>query len=302
MDTEERVTVLEALHQASTRLTQHGIEHPELNAERLLCFILSCRRTHLYLNPDRLLRCEEEASLQEALEQRLHNRPLQYITESTQFLFFNLCVNEKVFIPRPETEILVEEAIRRIGKTFSSEQPHVLVDLCTGSGNIALALAQAFPQSRVYATDISEQALVIARENAKANHCTDSITFLQGDLFEPLVALDMREGVTAIICNPPYIVRSEIDTLSPEVRNYEPRLALDGGHDGLEIVRRVVREATSVLKIKGLLALEVGLGQAEVVRDLLNNEKSYGEIEIVKDLSGIDRVVMAACEGTRVGA
>lgn len=299
MDTEHCATVHGTLRLASAALTQHGFENPVLTAEHLLCFVLSVRRTHLYVNQNRPLHCDEIASFQKALDQRLQHVPIQYITGSTQFHSFELDVDRSVFIPRPETEILVDEALRRMQRLGLDAECCQLVDLCTGSGNIAIACALAFPAATVHATDLSAQALALARKNARRNNCAERIFFSQGDLFEPIAALGPKKSVSAIISNPPYILRSEIDTLSPEVRDFEPRVALDGGDDGLDIIRRIVKDAPSFLKDRGLLALEVGLNQAEAVKMLLTDEHRYEDIEITKDLSGIDRVVTAVLKGTQ---
>jgi release factor glutamine methyltransferase len=291
-------TVAEALRQAAETFARHGFDQPALNAEQLLCHILSCRRTDLFIQATRRVDRDALLAFQRSIGQRLGHVPLQYITGSARFLTFELSVAPGVFIPRPETEILVDEAIRRIQTHPHDNGAEVLIDLGTGSGNIAIALALAFPQARVYATDLSEKALRVARENAGEQRCQERIHFLRGDLFEPFAADQATEPATAIICNPPYIVRADIEALPPEVRDYEPRLALDGGPDGLDIVRRVVRESAAHLKVNGYLALEVGQGQAAQVKTLLRQEGHYGEIKVVKDLAGIDRVVLARHQGT----
>ena len=291
------VSVREAFHQIASALKKNGYENPFLNAEHLLSSVLSCRRIDLYLDPHRFLNRHEATSLDKALERRLSHTPLQYITGSTQFLSLDFFVNEHVFIPRPETEVVVEIVIRRLQTMVTGDEPCILVDLGTGCGNIAVTLAEAFPNARVYATDISEEALSVARKNAERNSLSNNISFLQGDLFEPLIRLGLMEKVQALVCNPPYIIESDIQNLPPEVRNHEPRLALSGGQDGLDIIRRVVREAPPFMKQGGFLVLEVGHGQAETVRRLLDGMNTYEEIRINTDLSGIERVVIAVKKG-----
>ncbi|MFQ6091185.1 MAG: peptide chain release factor N(5)-glutamine methyltransferase [bacterium] len=289
---EKEVTVQEALHRVSHCLAQKGFENPRLNGELLLSWALCCRRIDLYLKGDRLLSRQEAATLQEALERRLSHTPIQYIVGSTQFLSCDLIVNEDVFIPRPETEILVEAVVKRLQVGWSGDTGPVVVDLGTGCGNIAISLAQAFPRARVYATDISERALSVARENGRLNDLAAHISFHLGNLFEPLGDFGLREGADAIVSNPPYIVTSEIADLPPEVRDFEPQVALDGGEDGLDVLLRVVREAPVFLRRDGLLALEVGQGQADVVRCMMAGEGRYEGIEVIRDLNGIQRVVM----------
>lgn len=291
---ENGMTVREALQRVSNSLAQNECENPILNAERLLCSILACRRIDLYLSTDRFLSRKEATSLQAALEQRLKRTPLQYITGSTQFLSFEVNVNADVFIPRPETEILVEETMKRIRMVCSDERSLLLVDLGTGCGNIAIAFAQVFPRAHVLATDISEKALCVARENAKRNRCSERITFLHGDLFEPLGDRGLVDEVDALVCNPPYIVRSEMRDLPPEVRDYEPRIALDGGEDGLDTIRRIVSEAPSFLKQGGLLGLEIGQNQSEAVCGLMSARNGYRDVVVIRDLNNIQRVVMGA--------
>ena len=292
------MTVREALYLVSNTLAQKGFENPTINAELLLCFIRSCRRVHLHLNADRFLNHKEATSLQKALERRLNHTPLQYIAGTTQFLSFEFSVNADVFIPRPETEILVEKAMKRIRITCSGVDPHILVDLGTGCGNIAIALAHAFPRTHIFATDISEKALSVARENANRNNLSDRITFLHGDLFEPLGNRGLEEKVDACVCNPPYIVRSEMKDLPPEVRDFEPRMALDGGGDGLDVVRRIIPAAHTFLSRRGLLALEIGQGQSENVRRMMFARNQYSDIEVTKDLNNVERVMMGVKKGT----
>ena len=275
----------------SERLSHCGIEHPDLNAEQLLCWVLSCRRMDLYLHPERELTPRQAESLQEALEKRLAHTPLQYITGRSHFLDFDLIVNGDVFIPRPETEVLVEETITWLRSAASKSEPEVIVDLCTGCGAIAVAMAKAFSGVQVYATEISRKAISVARENARRNDLSDRISFFRGDLLRPLEHLDLEGRVDALLCNPPYVAASDMEALPPEVRDFEPRVALDGGGDGLDVLRRVVREAPPFLKDRGLLTLEVGQGQAEAVRRYLRERDCFGRIEIVRDLNAIERVV-----------
>ena len=288
-------TVHKALRWMSERLSQNNFEHPDSNAEQLLRWVLGCRRVDLHLHPDRKLSHQQTLTLKELLEKRLSHTPLQYILGSSPFLDFDLSVNEHVFIPRPETEILVEETIKKLRAILSIHKRAVIIDLCTGCGNIAIALAKAFPQVQILATDISPKALSVAVENTRSHGLSDCISFLCGDLLKPL---HKERCVDAVVCNPPYIVTSEISGLPREVRNFEPHLALDGGEDGLDILKRVIDEAPLLLKEEGLLALEVGQGQAHFVCQFMIDEQCFQGIEVIKDLSGTERVVFGMKVGT----
>ena len=296
---EREITVQEALQWASNVLARQGIENPPLNAEILLSFVLSCRRIDLHCDSARVLNHTQKKQLQRSIEQRLGRTPLQYIIGSSQFLDVDLTVNEHVFIPRPETEILVEETVKRLRAVLSIDDGDIIIDLCTGCGNIAVALARTFPTANVYATDISSEALSVAEKNSEIYDLSQRISFLCGDLFNPLKDLGIQKSVSAIVCNPPYIVTSEIKNLAPEVRDFEPHLALDGGEDGLDVLRRIIDEAPLFLKQKGLLALEVGQGQTPLVRQSMIDDGTFTEIEIIEDLSGVERVVFGWVKGNQ---
>ncbi len=287
------VTVHQALADISCALSRQGIEDPSLEAEIILTHILSCNRTTLYVNALRRLGNDERGSLRRALDLRLRYMPVQYITGSAPFCDFTLHVNTDVLIPRPETEVLVEEVLKRLNDLVIQNRYQVICDIGTGSGNMAIALADAYPEARVYATDLSSAALAVARRNA-ADHHLGNIIFLQGDLCEPLRSLSLPGKIDAIICNPPYIATAGIESLAREIRDFEPRLALDGGEDGLSLVRRLIRQASCFLKGGGLLALEVGQGQSQQVAGMMR-ENQFSGVEIIRDLSGIERVVI----GTR---
>ena len=295
---DNEITVKHGLRLISQSLTQYNFENPDLHAEQLLCWVLSCRRVDLHLHPDRKLTRQQSTTLKESLEKRLSHTPLQYIVGSTQFLDFDLVLNEHVFIPRPETEILVEETIKKLRTASSIDDRDIFIDMCTGCGNVAVALARAFPTAHVYAADSSSEALSVAEENCEMYDLSGRISFLCGDLFKPLQGLGIQGNVKAVVCNPPYIVTSEIKNLAPEVRDFEPHLALDGGEDGLDVLRRVIVEAPLFLRRDGLLALEVGQGQAPLVRQRMIDAGDFKGIELIEDLSGIERVVLGRARGT----
>jgi release factor glutamine methyltransferase len=257
------MTVLEGIQKSTEFLAKKDIESPRLQAELLLAHVLRLPRMKLYLNFERVLTDSETTAFRELVKRRAQREPLQHITGSTSFCGLEIAVNRHVLVPRPETELLAES-----GWSFLSTlnpQPSTVLDFGTGSGCIAIALAVKCPNATIVALDVSAEALDIARQNAARNNVADRIEFLQGDAFAAL----LREArFDLIIGNPPYIATSEIATLEPEVRDYDPRGALDGGADGLDFYRRFAKEARDFLKPGGKVMLEFGDGQGESIRKL----------------------------------
>jgi len=194
-----------------------------------------------------------------------------------------------VLIPRPETEFVVEAAL----KAVSGLDTPVIVDLCTGSGCIAISLAKELPKARIFATDRSDRAVYMARENARKNGVADRIRFLEGDLFGPLEEMDLQGRIDGIAANPPYVRSGDLTTLQPEVRDFEPETALIAGPEGTEIAERIIHQAPEYLKPGGLLIMEMGIGQAAALRKIIEHTHQFGPIGIVKDLAGIERVITA---------
>ncbi len=286
--TEENLTVKEALQITSVKLGQAGIDSCLGEAGLLLSSILDCTRSQVHLNRDYVLSYSQMESLKLHVEKREKRVPLQYITEQQSFRYLNIKVDQNVFIPRPETELLAETVIR-----FAElrESPTV-VDLGTGSAAIALSVACEVSGARVFAVDISPLALKLAYRNVSDLGLQNRVRLVQSDLFEDLE--DYLEGkVDAVVSNPPYISSADIEQLMPEVRDFEPRIALDGGEDGLDVVRKLISQTPEFLKPGGLLALEIGYGQADKVRDLLETTDAFGRIKVLKDYSGIDRIIRA---------
>jgi release factor glutamine methyltransferase len=249
-------------------------------AELLFTEVLNCTRPDLYLNKDLRISKENGALLSSALKRRLAGEPLQYILGKSDFYGLQFKVTPDCLIPRPETEILVDNA-----KKYPATN---ILELGTGSGCIAISLAKILPQARVTATDISEKALAVAKENALIHKV--SVNFIKADLFSAYELTSYAYDL--IVSNPPYIASGDIETLQPEVR-YEPRVALDGGADGLDVYRRIALESGQFLKEDGRLILEIGFGQAEDVAKILTKNKSFEIIEVVKDYSDIKRVIVA---------
>ena len=284
------MTVAVALARATAALSQVGIEAPRLDAQLLLVWALKCRREDLAREPEQQLTDREQLIYEKAVSLRTQRRPLPYITGEAWFYGRPFKINRAVLIPRPETEMLVEAA-REICLTESAP---VLADIGTGSGCLSVTLALEIPEAQVWATDLCANALKLARKNVVRYALEDRVTLLRGDLLAPL-PLELRCAV--IVSNPPYITEAEISGLQPEVRDYEPRLALSGdgeatGQDGTALHRRLLLEAPTYIKPGGWLLLEVGMGQAETVAEAAR-DAGYIDVAIREDMAGIGRVVIS---------
>ena len=281
-------TVREALKGAVERLGAAGVDSPVQDAEFLITHLLKVKRHELFLNPERALTDAEAALFDSFIERRGRREPAQLITGECEFRGLTFRVTGDVLIPRPETELLIDEALEKAA-SFKGASMLCAIDLCAGSGCISVAFAKEAPRWRVWATDISPSALKIASENAIANGVANRIDFLEGDLFAPL------KGIKAalILSNPPYVTAPEMKELEPEVAQWEPAGALYGGEDGLDFYRRIAAEAPKHLLPGGFLILEIGWGQAKAVRELIESAGRFTGIAIRKDYAGIERVVTA---------
>ena len=286
------MTGLEFLNWSTNRLKDHRIENPRLNAELLLARSLNLSREGLYRNLHGQLKEKERETLEKMIQRRISGEPLQYILEKQEFWSIDLKVDPRVLIPRPETELLVEQSLLILSENSFWGVPSIL-EIGTGSGAIAIALAKEVKDIFLIATDISRDALVLARENAKSAGIQDQIKFVNGDLFGPLHPSKEKKPFDFILSNPPYIIRHEIGSLAKEVREYEPTIALDGGEDGLEFYRHLISQAPFYLREGGWLLLEIGQNQRGMVSKLIEEEGTFLKSECVPDLSGFERVVKA---------
>jgi release factor glutamine methyltransferase len=287
-----RVTVLAAIQRSVDFLAKKGVDSPRLQAELLLAHVLGVPRLRLYLDFERVLAAGEQDRLRELVRRRGLREPLQHILGSTSFCGLEMTVNGSVLIPRPETELLAEQAWQFLS-TLNS-QPSTSLDFGTGSGCLAIALAVKCPAARVTALDVSPEALAVARQNAARHQVESRIQFLAGDGF---AALPPELRFDLMVSNPPYIPAGEIAGLEPEVRDHDPRLALDGGADGLDFYRRLAREAGAWLKPGARLMLEFGDGQAPALEKLFAEQMWI--VEAVKaDYSGRPRILTARWGGT----
>lgn len=253
----------------------------------ILCKILDVDKSYIYTYGDKEITVELIEEFKVLMDKRSTGYPLQYILGSWEFMGLDFYLEEGVLVPRPDTEILVEYIIEYINKTYPQKNIRVL-DLGTGSGAISLSVANYCKYVFVYGVDISDKALKIAQIN-KRRLDISNVEFYKGDLFQPLG--NGEENFEVIVSNPPYIPRDEIDDLDTTVRDFEPRLALDGGKDGLVFYRRITSEGKEYLKDNGLLIYEIGYNQGEDVRDILELE-GFRDVKIIKDLQGHDRVVL----------
>ncbi len=278
-------TIRRVIAWATEDLTHRQIESPRLNAELLLGHALGLTRLELILEAHRPLVPTELTRYKELLKRKWTGEPTAYLLGVREFFGYQFAVDPRVLIPRPDTETLVEVALTRLSEV--EDTPRRILDLCTGSGCVALSLGRKRADFRLLGVDLSRDALDVAERNRAALELSDTVTFAQGDLFGALTA---GERFDAIVSNPPYVPSSEILTLEPSVQNFEPHLALDGGEDGLFLVQRIIAEAPQWLTPGGLLALEIGAGQASAVAQVMS---AHGFVDLVRsrDYGGHERVV-----------
>lgn len=313
-------TVKKLLLWTTGYFAQHGIPNPRLDAEVLLSHLLQKSRLQLYLDFDMPVFQEHLTPFRQLIRQRIARTPVSYLTNRKEFMSLDFYVDARVLIPRPETEHLVETVLNEepvdappnlnrepVGTLSNLNQEPVDVpsnvnqepvgalgkralDLGTGSGVIAISLAVQRPGWNIVATDISEEALAVAQKNAETHHCTEQITLLHGDLFEPVDA----QRFDWIICNPPYIKSIERDRLSADIRDCEPAIALFAGDDGLAVISRLIAEAPDYLAPNGKLIFEIGDTQAEEVCALIEAQPAYRTYELLKDYAQKERIVLAS--------
>jgi len=278
-------TLADFLRGSAERLRRAGIASARLDAEVLLAGVLNVGREALHAHPGRLLSAREAAAGDALIERRARREPVSYLLGRREFWDLELFVRPGVLVPRPETEILIECFIRA-ARAAGNPAPGVL-DVGTGSGNIAVVAAREFPRSRVIAIDRSPAALEVARENVRRHGVAGRVRLIGSDLFSALA----HEEFDFILSNPPYIETGELPRLMPDVVNYEPALALDGGREGLDIYRRLIPGAWDHLKKGGTLILEIGAGQARAVSELIIAHGGFLEPRVMQDLSGRDRLI-----------
>ena len=283
--------VRELLSRAVSCLATAGIDSARLDAEVLLGDVLTMTREQLIVAAHLSLQAHQVQRFEALLQRRLEREPVAYIIGRQEFWSLDFQVSRDVLIPRPETERLIEVALLLAAQS-RSDKPVRVLDIGTGSGAIAVSIAKELPSARIYATDISPTALAIARRNAKLNGVIERINFRGGDLYTAIA--DQEARFDLIVANPPYIRRAEIATLKPEVSQWEPRAALDGGADGLDFYRRIAAQAGQFLAPKGTIALEIGAGMGSEVLPILIQAGVFQDVKIVHDYAGWERVAVAS--------
>ena len=278
------MTIKETLRKGIIELKINNIQEPSLKARLLLQYILNKPRQYLIIYDNKQLTLRQEVNFFKGIKKLVKGIPLQHITHSQEFMKMTFYVNEDVLIPRPDTEILLEEVIK-IAKKINAKK---ILDLCTGSGAIAVSLAKYIENSQITAVDISTKAISVAKLNAKNNNVENQITFVESDLFKQLP----KEKYDIIVSNPPYIKKEIIKSLDKEVQN-EPKIALDGGYDGLDFYRKIINNADEFLKFTGYVCLEIGYDQKDDVLELFESKGKYVDATCKKDLFDNDRVVIA---------
>lgn len=275
--------IKESLEQAIQQLKQEGISDSIAIARRVLAYTLQVQKEYLITHDLQEIGALKEQQYSCYIKQIIQGKPIQYITNQQEFMKLNFYVDENVLIPREDTEILVEEVMN----ILEIEKKETILDLCTGSGAIGIAIAKYVKNGQVQLADISQKALQIAKKNVEKNGVEKQVTLLETDLFEKV-----KETFDLIVSNPPYIETPIIKTLQKEVQA-QPMLALDGGIDGLKLYRRIIQDAHQYLNKDGYLCLEIGYNQKEKVIDLLQRANQYEKIYSKKDLGGNDRIIIA---------
>ena len=278
------MTIRETIRKGMIMLKNNNITEPNIKARLAMQYILNKPRQYLLVYDTETLMLRQEVNYFKVIKKLCEGIPIQHITNRQEFMKLTFFVYENVLIPRPDTEILVEEVIK-IAKKINAKK---ILDLCTGSGAIAVSLAKYIENSIITATDISSKALNVAKLNAKNNEVEDKITFIESDLFKNL----KKEKYDIIVSNPPYIKKEVLKKLNKDVQK-EPKIALDGGYDGLDFYRKIINEADEYLKFKGYLCFEIGYDQKEDVENILKEREKYVDIYCKKDLCNKDRIVIA---------
>jgi release factor glutamine methyltransferase len=289
-------TIRRLLEWTTAHFQRCAVDSPRLAAELLLAHVLAVPRLRLYTDYERVLAAGQLETLRGLVRRAVEHEPVAYLTGRAFFFGLELEVTRDVLIPRPETETLVENVIRFCRRTPGLESPRIL-DLCTGSGCIALALAKNLPTARVVATDISPAALAVARRNLQRLGMEERVTFAEGDLFGALAGVLDPAPFHLIVANPPYIASGQVAELPRNVRDYEPHLALDGGTDGLAILRTILATAPRHLRPEGRIYLELAFDQGPAAQAAAQAAGTYTDLQLLRDDAGHQRVLSAALKG-----
>ena len=286
----ETWTIQRLLNWMTEYFTRKGIDSPRLSAELLLCRVLELERIQLYTLFDRVVQKPQLDALHALVKRAAGHEPVAYLVGRCEFYSLPLAITPDCLIPRPETELLVEQAIDFLRRRSG---PQAVLDVCTGSGCIAAAIAKNVPDATVAAADICEAALSVAAKNIETHGLTERVRLLCGDLFDPVIKGLDAPAFDLIVSNPPYVSQAEYDKLDKNVKDYEPKHALLAGADGLDVYRRMTAQVGDFLKPDGALMLEIGYLQGKAVRALLEQTDLFSDIRIEKDLAGCERIAVA---------
>jgi release factor glutamine methyltransferase len=289
------MTIGEALHEVTSILTTHNIEDSHIEARALLGFILDMSPAELYTYPEHTLDDDQIASLHTLLDRRIQHEPLAYITQEKEFYGLKFYIDKRVLIPRPETEFLVEKALEILNseENLSATNNTLRVaDIGTGSGIVAICIALNAPHVKIYATDISGDSLEVAIYNGERYNVTDRISFLKGSLLEPL-----EQPVDLLTANLPYVLSRELSLLCPEIKYYEPGIALDGGPEGLDKIGALIKGIRGKIRHNGHLLLEIGANQEHQIVSIVNQYLHNTSIDILQDYNGLPRIVQIGLHG-----
>lgn len=280
------MTIKQALYKAEDLLASRDIEDAHLEAEVLLMHALSIKRVKLYSELEKAISPEDSRKFEAMIQRRILHEPTHHIVGYREFYGLDFYTDHRALIPRPETETIVEEVLKFASQRFLAGTNFLIADIGTGSGVIAVTLSALLPQALVYATDISTDALEIARINCQKHNRGNQVKLLHGDMLQPI-----PEPVDLLVANLPYVIDTDIPNLSPEIRLFEPMEALAGGADGLDKIRKLLAQAPPKLRPNGLILLEMGFGQNMGALALAETHFPNAEIDLIQDLAGIDRVL-----------
>ncbi len=283
-------TIQKLLNWTTEYLIDKKLDAPRLSAELLLSYILAKKRIELYTQFDKHVPKPQLDQLHDLVKRAGQNEPVAYLVGKTEFYSLEINVNPACLIPRPETELLVERAVEFL-RTRSGKQ--FVCDLCTGSGCIAVAIAKNFAGADIIATDISDTALKVAAENIQKYQLNERVKLLCGDLFDPLVPHLDADKFDLIVCNPPYVSTPEFEILGKNVKDYEPRLALFAGDDGLDVYHRIAKKVDDFLEPDAALMLEIGYSQGQAVKEMLEQISCFRHVAVQKDFHNNDRLIIA---------
>jgi len=283
----KKITISTAIKDAVDILSLNkSIETPRLDTEVLLSYVLKCDRIYLAINSAKNMSEYDYEQFLTLINRRAENEPVSYITGTKEFMSLNFKVKPGVLIPRPDTEILVEEIINKYKNRTVS-----ILDLCTGSGAIAVSLAYYIKNSTIFAVDKYDVCIETAKYNAEINSVSNQVNFVKADILDNF---NIDKTFDCIVSNPPYIEKDTLPSLPLDVKNYEPMYALDGGDDGLVFYKKIIEFSVNKLSKGGVLAFEIGYNQAESVKELIKETQSFDSVQALKDLAGLDRVII--CE------